>query len=305
MFHFPFRAMGCQMRVLIDTTTDATAAATLVAESIQQWEQTLSRFDPQSELNALPGIVDRWQPVSPVLWDVLLAAAWAFEHTGGIIDPTIRPALEAQGYTVNYADIAHPVLSRHTHRSTWGDVKLDPQQARIWIPAGVSLDLAGVAKSWAAQMAIQQLWEYPAAAVDAAGDICFRGIPTEYGAWPIGIETLPGYAEPQMLALRNCAIATSGIDKRTWTQHGGVRAHHIIDPRTGVPSQSDIVRASVIAPTLLEADVAARTLVILGTQQGMDWLATQANHACLVHCADGTTLTDDRWHAYLWEAPSA
>ena len=123
--------MGCQMRVLIDTTTDATAAATLVAESIQQWEQTLSRFDPKSELNALPGIVDRWQPISPVLWDVLLAAAWAFEHTGGIIDPTIRPALEAQGYTVNYADIAHPVLSRHTHRSTWGDVKLDPQQARI------------------------------------------------------------------------------------------------------------------------------------------------------------------------------
>ena len=133
-------------------------------------------------------------------------------------------------------------------------------------------------------------------------EMCIRD---RYGAWPIGIETLPGYAEPKMLALRNCAIATSGIDKRTWTQHGGVRAHHIIDPRTGVPSQSDIVRASVIAPTLLEADVAARTLVILGTQQGMDWLASQANHACLVHCADGTTLTDDRWHAYLWEAPSA
>ena len=118
MFHFPFRAMGCQMRVLIDTSTDATSAATLVAESIQQWEQTLSRFDPQSELNALPGIVDRWQPVSPVLWDVLLAAAWAFQHTGGIIDPTIRPALEAQGYTVSYDDIAQPVLSHRLLLST-------------------------------------------------------------------------------------------------------------------------------------------------------------------------------------------
>jgi thiamine biosynthesis lipoprotein len=305
MFHYPFRAMGCQMKVLIDTTTDATMAANLVADSFQQWEHTLSRFDPQSELNGLMHAPDRWQTISPVLWDVLLAAAWAYRHTQGIIDPTIRSTLEAHGYNTTYSAIIPGSSPTSYRKSDWERVQIDSTQARVLIPHGVTLDLAGVAKSWAAQMAIQQLWEYPAVAIDAAGDICFRGIPAEYGAWPIGIEPLSGYVETPMLALRDCAIATSGIDKRSWKQQDGTRAHHIIDPRTGLPAQSDVVRASVIAPTILEADVAARTLVILGYAEGMRWLAGIPNHACLMHLADGTTKTDARWNDYLWvESPS-
>ncbi|MFM2308038.1 MAG: hypothetical protein RLY87_158 [Chloroflexota bacterium] len=305
MFQYAFRAMGCQMRVVIDTVTDATDSATLVAESFVQWEHTLSRFDPHSELNLLTRKPDTWQSVSPVLWDVLLAASWAFHHTNGIIDPTIRPALEAHGYDVTYADIRPSTRPLQAFQSTWEQVRIDPTKPRVWIPAGVALDLAGVAKSWAAQMAIQQLSEYPAAAIDAAGDICFRGIPTEYGAWPIGIDHLPGFEEPAMLALAGCAIATSGIDKRFWTLPNGTKRHHIIDPRSGEPAQSSVVRASVIAPTLLEADVAARTLVILGAEAGLHWLTNIPNHACLLHCTDGTTVIDPRWDAYLWEAPSA
>ena len=289
------------MKVLIDTASDATIAASLVADSFNQWEQTLSRFDPQSELNQLKNAPERWQSISPVLWDVLLAAVWAYHHTNGLIDPTIRPALEAHGYNKTYSALTAEKTPTSYHQSDWERVHIDPSQARVWIPAGVSLDLAGVAKSWAAQMAIQQLWEYPAAAIDAAGDICFRGTPIEFGAWPIGIQPLPGYEEPQMLALRDCAIATSGIDKRTWTQQNGMRAHHIIDPRTGSPSDSDVVRASVIAPSLLEADVAARTLVILGYADGMRWLAGLPNHACLMHLTDGTTTMDPRWDDYLWK----
>ncbi len=292
------------MKVLIDTTTDASSAAALVAESFAQWEHTLSRFDPHSELNQLTSNPDCWQPISPVLWDVLLAASWAFLHTNGIIDPTIRPALEEHGYTVTFADIAQPVAPSQKRRSQWEHVKVDPHQPRLWLPTGVTLDLAGVAKSWAAQMAIQQLWEFPAAAIDAAGDICLRGIPDDMDAWPIGIEQLPGYPEPAMLALQQCAIATSGVDKRVWTQQNGTVAHHIIDPRSGAPSQSNVVRASVIAPTLLEADVAARTLVILGEEDGLAWLSQLTNHACLLHLSDGTTTTDLHWDPYLWDAPT-
>ena len=305
MYQFPFKAMGCHMRVVIDTVTDASAAAALVADSFEQWERTLSRFDPQSELNQLARKPDAWQSVSPVLWDVLLAAAWAYKHTNGIIDPTIRPALEAQGYDVTFADIRATVRPQQRFQSSWEHVRIDPTSPRVWIPAGVSLDLAGVAKSWAAQMAIQQLWEYPAAAIDAAGDLCFRGVPTAYGAWPIGIDQLSGFDEPALLAIQDCAIATSGIDKRVWTQDNGSLSHHIIDPRSGNPARSDVVRASVIAPTLLEADVAARTLVILGSEAGLHWLTSIPNHACLLHCTDGTTVIDPRWDAYLWEAPSA
>lgn len=299
MFHFPFRAMGCQMRILVDTPHDATGDCQLVVDAVHQWEQTLSRFIPDSELNTLHHHSDQWQPVSPVLWSVLRTAAWAYTHTNGIIDPTIRRSLEDNGYNTTYTAIH----GGHTHTSTlpdWLSVRIDPDTPRVWIPAGLTLDLAGVAKSWAAQHALSLLQHYPAAAIDASGDICLHGSPSDTEAWPIGIDALPGFAEPDMLALRTHAIATSGIDQRRWARSDGTLAHHLIDPRTNAPATSDILRASVIAPTLVAADVAARTLCILGQSAGFAWLASQPDHAALVHCSDGTTHTTPGWAAFLW-----
>jgi hypothetical protein len=79
------------------------------------------------------------------------------------------------------------------------------------------------------------------------------------------------------------AIATSGRDQRQWQRADGSIAHHIIDPRTGAPAHSDVVRAGVIAPTLVTADVTARTLVILGYQAGFAWLALHPEYAALLH----------------------
>ena len=116
-------------------------------------------------------------------------------------------------------------------------------------------------------------------AVDAASDIAVWGTPPDDDSWPIDIEPLPGYAPPAMLALTpTTAIATSGRDQRQWRRGDGSQAHHIIDPRTGAPTQSDVVRASVIAPTLVGADVAARTLDIRAS--GGIWLASSAPRLC-------------------------
>lgn len=301
MFHYPFQAMGCQMRIVIDTPHDATESCTLVVDSIRHWEATLSRFDPASELNHLVDRVEQWQPVSPILWDVLRTADWAYRRSNGLIDPTIRAALEHQGYNTTYTAIGIPHAQSAVPTPGWQNVRIDDTQMRVWLPAGITLDLAGVAKSWAAQQALALLSEYPCAAIDAAGDISMKGVPSDGDAWPIGIEALPGFPEPGLLALTSHAIATSGVDKRTWRTSEGKTVHHIIDPRSGRPSTSDVLRASVIAPTLIEADIAARSLVILGHAQGFAWLAGQPGHDALVHTDSGLTHITPGWQRHLWE----
>lgn len=300
--YHPFRAMGCQMQIVTIGDGDS-SAVTLAMDAMAQWELVLSRFLPDSELNTLSQYPNQWRTCSPVLWDVLVTADWAWRISAGLIDPTIRASLEAHGYNQSFTNITSTQpITKVTPIIGWQHVQLDHTLQRIWVPQGVSLDLAGVAKSWAAQQAVHLLHSFPAAAVDAAGDIVVWGTPPDDDAWPIDIEPLPGYDPPAMLALTPLtAIATSGRDQRQWRRADGSQAHHIIDPRTGAPTQSDVVRASVIAPTLVGADVAARTLVILGHQAGFAWLAQQPGYAALLHRTNGQTVMSPTWQLHLWD----
>jgi thiamine biosynthesis lipoprotein len=73
--------------------------------------------------------------------------------------------------------------------------------------------------------------------------------------------------------------ATSGTRKRTW----GPDLHHLIDPRTGRPSRSDLSEASVIARTGADAEIFAKTALLLG--------ATKAEEYLTAHDALGWSLT--------------
>jgi thiamine biosynthesis lipoprotein ApbE len=91
------------------------------------------------------------------------------------------------------------------------------------------------------------------------------------------------------VALRDQALATSTTARRQW-RIAGVRRHHLIDPRTGDSSRSGVASASVIAPTTVEADVFAKTALILGASRGPEFLAD-------VGCPGLLVLDDGAVHA--------
>jgi thiamine biosynthesis lipoprotein len=74
----------------------------------------------------------------------------------------------------------------------------------------------------------------------------------------VGHEEVVGEFEGTALA-----VATSTTRLRSW-RAAGREVHHIIDPRTGAPSDGDLLYATVVAPTILEADLAAKLLIIEG-----------------------------------------
>ena len=83
------------------------------------------------------------------------------------------------------------------------------------------------------------------------------------------------------MRLNDRAVATSNVLKRRW-KHEGQWQHHLIDPRTGSPSQSTVVAATVVAKTTVEAEVWAKTLCILGIEEGLELLRKRANLGALV-----------------------
>jgi thiamine biosynthesis lipoprotein len=94
-------------------------------------------------------------------------------------------------------------------------------------------------------------------------------------------------------------VATSGRDYRRWRRNG-VWQHHIIDPRTNRPAKTDVLCATVIAPSACQAEMAAKTLLIMGSLEGLRWLEARPTFAGLVVLEDGTTLHSRRWLEHIW-----
>jgi thiamine biosynthesis lipoprotein len=80
---------------------------------------------------------------------------------------------------------------------------------------------------------------------------------------------------------------------------GAMLNHHIINPQTGQPAITDILTATVIAPTVMEAEAAAKAVFLLGSGAGLDWLEGNPSLAALLVLDNGQIIASSRIEEYL------
>ncbi|MFQ3664136.1 MAG: FAD:protein FMN transferase, partial [Chloroflexaceae bacterium] len=119
-------------------------------------------------------------------------------------------------------------------------------------------------------------------------------------AWPIGVQDPRGGDWPlTVLLLTSGGVATSGRDYRRWRQ-GNAERHHIIDPRTGMPAETDLLSVTVVAARVAEAEIAAKAVLILGSDAGLAWLRARPWLAGLLVRTDGAVLRTQTLEPFLW-----
>jgi thiamine biosynthesis lipoprotein len=302
-----FRAMGSRMLALVDS--DAPAAGWEVAQVpgwFAEWESRLSRFRADSELGQLNRYPGQPVRVSPILWDVVQVALQAAEHTQGLVTPTLLSALEAAGYdrsfqTINEAGpAAFTVMPGRAQSCDWRDVVCDARTRSICLPPGVRLDLGGFAKGWAADQAVGRLGQCAPALIDAGGDIAVSGPRADGQPWPVGVgdPRKPG-TTLCVLKIAQGGVATSGRDYRRW-QRDGIWQHHILDPRSARPAETDVLSATVIGRSAAEAEVATKAVLIQGSHAGLAWLEARPSLAGLLALEDGTVVLSSQMEDYGW-----
>ncbi len=299
-----FRAMGSQIGLWLDTEPETAAAAFAQVEALFAFnEQVLSRFLPESELSRLNGRPGEWVPVSDLLWNVLCDAVLLAEATNGLFDPALLNALEAAGYDRSFELIGMTgtwINADDADRNwgNWRQIGLDADRQAIWLPPGVRLDLGGIGKGFTAQEAVELLGQWGPCLVDAGGDVTAGAAPRGLPGWPVGLAAPWAAGSPEQpnlltLWLAEASLATSGIDYRRW-QAGGRVAHHLIDPRTGQPAQTDILTATVWAEQATTAEAWATAVLIQGSRQGWQTLCRQPGLA-------GAIITQDE-HLLMTES---
>jgi thiamine biosynthesis lipoprotein len=302
MSRLEFRAMGCQMSAVLDDDRHA-AHLKQVPLWFEAWEQCLSRFRADSELNQLNRRAGQWVHISPTLWAVIGHALKGAHWSDGLVSPTLLNAMEAIGYDRSFEAVAVTNDDRSITPmpdGQWRSIERHASARSIRLPIGVGIDLGGVAKGWAADRAARRLSTHGPALIDAGGDIALSGPLANGQPWPIAVaDPLQPDRQLALLMINEGGIATSGRDYRRW-QRNGVWQHHIVDPRTGLPAQTDVLSATVVAPTTYHAEVAAKVVLISGSEAGLNWIEAQPNFAALVVLDDGRALLSACMNAYLW-----
>jgi len=297
-FVFTSTHMGAPCRIVVysDSAATAEAGAAEAFARIHALDQSLSDYDPDSELSRLcavqpPGPV----PVSTDLFEVLWAARDLHDETEGAFDPTVGPLVRLWRRARRLQELPNPARLREAlDRTGMKKVALDDgaQTVHLTTP-GMRLDLGGIGKGYAADQALEVLREagLPIALVDLGGDLALGAAPPQSQGWKVRASPLgDDDPNPLYLLLAEVGVATSG-DVSRFTEIDGVRYSHIVDPRTGFGVTTG-VGASVVAEDATTADALASALAVMG-EGGLEALRLRFPDfgAVLRFAGDGRTVT--------------
>ena len=157
--------------------------------------------------------------VSPLLGVALDDALRAALATDGLCDPTIAAALDAAGYDRTFAEIAPCPPRTRRPAGRWREIRLAGLLVRR--PAGLRIDLTASSRDE------RSTTPWPCSRAKAS---------SPPGATWRRRELVVALPAGDTVTLNSGALATSGVTTRSWACDGGNRAHHLIDPATGLPA---------------------------------------------------------------------
>jgi FAD:protein FMN transferase len=281
------------------------AIATDILEDI---DVACSRFRADSELVRANGRAGRPTTVSPLLAAAVTVAVAAAQETDGLVDPTLGHALVAVGYDRDLALLPGAAdgpagVPRPARAGAWREVVVDrgTEGISLTVPGGCALDLGATGKAWASDLVARSVADATGAdvALSLGGDVCVVGSTT----WPVTVTEVAGTADPPVVVpLAAGGLATSTVRARRWVR-GGRRRHHLLDPRTGAPTEGKWRTVTAYGRSAVAANTASTASVVLG-DEAWDWLVAHGVAARLV-ARDGAVLSTPGWPDQAHELAAA
>jgi thiamine biosynthesis lipoprotein len=269
------------------------AAATAGFAEIHRLEELLSTWIPTSELsrvNTAAGVMP--VHVSPETLTVVQRAMQVAEMTDGGFNIAIGPAVDAWNVTEGQQIPTEAELDALRPLVDLQAVHVDVREQTIFLEkTGMRIDVGGIGKGFAADRAVEALWEAGAIAgvVALSGDIKTFGHLPDGKMFPVGIQhPRENQSVLAWVELQDEAISTAG-DYERFFERDGVRYHHILDPRTLQPARS-CQSVTVIAREGVWADGLDTGIFVMGPERGMELVEQLPDVEAIIVDAKGRLL---------------
>jgi len=255
-----------------------------IEQMLDDVDQQINMLNKDSEIHAINEAAGKKEvKVSQGAFDLMRVSVDYAEDTQGAFDPSIGPLVSLWkigngGEHVPDANLINQAKSLVNYK----DIIMDEANLTIKLAKeGMSLDLGGIGKGYAADLVADYLHEVQveSAIIDLGGSsIIAIGRKPNGEQWRIGLQD-PDRARGEQLALiqlDNETIDSSGVYERFFMENG-VRYHHILDPKTGFPTQNGLKSVTIIGGTATDADVLSTAVVVMDLEEGMAYMNQKQN----------------------------
>jgi thiamine biosynthesis lipoprotein len=275
------------------TGKDAQKAITEAITRINDIDDKMSAFKELSEIkriNAKAG--SSYELVSKDTYEVIEKAIKYSEVLEGVFDPTIRPLVELWNSSGKQNKIPKKEeIKEKIELINYKDIFLDKTNYSVKLSKhNQQLDLGGIAKGYAADEVrnIFKNCKVKSGLIDLGGNIYVLGNKENGSPWTVGIQDPFNSRGNYVMTIKvaDKSVVTSGDYEKYFAIEGN-KYHHILDVRTGFPSESEIVSSTIISDNSIDGDGLSTGLFILGVEKSLKILET-------VDGIDGIFITKDK-----------
>ena len=264
-------AMDTFMNLTVWSETEQEGQEALAQASalIQELDGLLSATREGSDVWALNHAGGAWTQVDGETARLLEGAAELGDLTGGALDVTAYPAVQAWGFiSGDYRVPGGDELAGLAARIDY--TRLEVEDGRARLPQGMEVELGAVAKGYAGDRLAGLMEELgiTSALFDLGqSSIQAVGSKPDGSPWRIGLQDPAGEGYLGVLELSGLAVGTSGGYQR-YFERDGQTYWHILDPETAAPARSGLAGVTVVSPSGLVCDGLSTALFVMGLEEG-------------------------------------
>ena len=233
--------------------------------------------------------------LSPTMANLVKRSLDIYKKTDGLFDITIYPLMELWGFpTKNYRVPSEKEIEEKLKLVGSDKIDFNEETRKISFKnKGMEIDFGGIGKGYITDELVKILTDekVESAIINLGGNVFgFRKKP-DGSLWNIAIRD-PNGPDKYMAAIRleDSAVITSGGYER-YFEENGIIYHHILDPRTGKPSESGLKSVSIISKDGTLADALSTSLFIMGEEKAIGyWKENGSNFDILLMTNDNRLL---------------
>lgn len=256
----------------------------------EKYEKIFSRTMENSELYNLNNSPGGWVLLSDELTQVIERSIYYGELSNGKFDVTIAPYCELWDFADKRIPTANE-LHAAAERVGYENIILEGNTAML--KNGAQIDLGGIAKGYIADKLAEffSSKDIDGAVISLGGNVALTGSKASGEKYTVGIKDP---SDPSKLAAKlklgdGMSAVTSG-DYERYFESDGVRYHHILDPSSGMPAQSDLRSATVIAKSSADADALSTICYILGKDAAVKFIEQKPHMEAVLIDVDGNII---------------
>jgi thiamine biosynthesis lipoprotein len=275
-----------------------------VTAEIRRLENLWSFFTDSSEIARLNRSAGR-RPVSvsPDTTRIVTSGKELCRRSSGAFDITLGPLIRLWRDALALgAPPEGPAIDAAFALKGNCEIAVSPERSLYLPREGQSVDLGAIGKGFAADRACDLYRDagVRSAFISLGGNVSVVGRKPDGRPWSVGIRNPSGGREECIgcLEAEDCSVVTSGAYER-FTECRGKRYHHIIDPATGRPSESDLASATVISRSSTVADALSTAAFVLGLERGMRLIESiEGIWAVLINARGVVHVTGDKERSF-------